>query len=131
MAPASRCGSCAHSLSNLLYPRWFTIISTSTSYASHTNIQLHFIAAARRYPKIFDDADVGPEAKRVFEDAQAMLKSIISEGWLRARGVVGLFPANSVGDDVEVYDVNGCVCVARSIHVDTRESRARTHATRA
>lgn len=57
----------------------------------------------RGYPKIFNDADVGSEAKKLYDDAQAMLAKIISEKWLIAKGVVGIFPANSVGDDVEIY----------------------------
>lgn len=57
----------------------------------------------RGYPKIFKDATVGEEAKRVFEDAQKLLSRIISDGSLRARGVVGLYPANSVEDDIELY----------------------------
>ena len=59
----------------------------------------------RGYPKIFDDADVGAEAKKLFADAQAMLKEIIDGKWLTARGVVGIFPANAVGDDVRVFPV--------------------------
>lgn len=57
----------------------------------------------RGYPKIFNDAEVGAEAKRLYDDAQAMLAQIIKEGWLQAKGVAGIFPANSVGDDVELY----------------------------
>mgnify|MGYP005991848739 CR=1 FL=1 len=57
----------------------------------------------RGYPKIFNDEDVGVEAKKLYDDAQAMLAKIISEKWLTAKGVVGIFPANSVGDDVEIY----------------------------
>jgi len=56
-----------------------------------------------RYPKIFDDAEKGSEAKKLFDDAQAMLDTIINEQWLKARAVIGLFPANAVGDDIEVY----------------------------
>ena len=56
-----------------------------------------------RYPKILDDAVVGDEAKKLFADAQAMLKQIIAENWLEARAVIGLFPANRVGDDIEIY----------------------------
>jgi len=55
------------------------------------------------YPKIFDDADKGEEAKKLFADAQKMLKKIISEQWLQAKAVIGLYPANSIGDDIEVY----------------------------
>ena len=55
------------------------------------------------YPKIFNDAEKGEEAKKLFADAQAMLKQIIEEKWLDARGIIGLYPANAVGDDIEVY----------------------------
>ncbi len=60
---------------------------------------------AGSYPKILDDAVVGVEARKVLADAQAMLRKIISGKWLRANGVFGLFPANSVndGDDIEIY----------------------------
>ena len=56
-----------------------------------------------RYPKILDDAEKGEEARKLFADAQEMLEKIQQEKWLRARAVVGLFPANAVGDDIEVY----------------------------
>jgi 5-methyltetrahydrofolate--homocysteine methyltransferase len=55
---------------------------------------------AGRYPAILDDAVVGPQARELFGDAQAMLRAITAEKWLTARAVVGLWPANSVGDDV-------------------------------
>ena len=58
---------------------------------------------AGTFPAILDDAVVGPTARGLYNDAQAMLQKIIGEKWLRARGVFGLFPANSVGDDVEIY----------------------------
>jgi 5-methyltetrahydrofolate--homocysteine methyltransferase len=57
-----------------------------------------------RYPKIFDDAEKGVEAGKLFADAQAMLKQIITEKWLTARAVIGFFPANATEtDDVEIY----------------------------
>ncbi|WP_435627818.1 methionine synthase [Candidatus Ferrigenium straubiae] len=57
-----------------------------------------------RYPKILQDEVVGSEARKLFADAQAMLKKIIAEKWLTANAVFGLFPANSVnGDDIEIY----------------------------
>jgi len=59
-----------------------------------------------RYPKIFDDPEKGVEAKKLFNDAQAMLDKIINEKWLSARAVIGLFPANAVDDDIEVYTDN-------------------------
>ncbi|MDH5217095.1 MAG: methionine synthase [Gammaproteobacteria bacterium] len=59
------------------------------------------------YPKILDDAEKGEEAKKLFNDAQAMLKEIIDHKWLRAKAVLQIFPANSVDDDtVEVYEDN-------------------------
>jgi 5-methyltetrahydrofolate--homocysteine methyltransferase len=57
-----------------------------------------------RYPAILQDEKVGVEATKLFNDAQALLKRIIQEKLFTAKGVVGLFPANSVGDDdIEVY----------------------------
>ena len=56
-----------------------------------------------RYPKIFEDPTVGPKAKELFDDAQALLNQIVRGKLLTARGVYGFFPANSVGDDIEVY----------------------------
>ncbi|HEC20786.1 MAG TPA: methionine synthase [Gammaproteobacteria bacterium] len=55
------------------------------------------------YPKIFSDPEKGEEARKLYDDAQKMLEQIISEHWLQAKAVVGIFPANSVGDDIEVY----------------------------
>ncbi|RVU00448.1 methionine synthase [Mucilaginibacter limnophilus] len=55
------------------------------------------------YPKIFDDKFVGDEAKKLFDDAQVLLKKIIDEKLLHANGVIGFWPANSVGDDIELY----------------------------
>jgi 5-methyltetrahydrofolate--homocysteine methyltransferase len=57
---------------------------------------------AGRYPAILDDAVVGAQARELFADARAMLTRIVDEKWLTARAVVGLWPANSVGDDIEV-----------------------------
>lgn len=56
-----------------------------------------------KYPKILKDEVVGEAATTLFADAQKMLKQIIDEKWLSARAVIGFFPANSVGDDIEVY----------------------------
>lgn len=60
------------------------------------------------YPKILDDATRGAEAKKLFADAQAMLQKIISEKWLKASAVIGIYPAASVNDDdIEVVYENG------------------------
>jgi 5-methyltetrahydrofolate--homocysteine methyltransferase len=55
------------------------------------------------FPGILDDPDSGETARKLYDDAQRMLDRLVDEGWLTANGVVGLFPANSVGDDIEVY----------------------------
>jgi 5-methyltetrahydrofolate--homocysteine methyltransferase len=57
----------------------------------------------RGYPKIFNDATVGGEAKKLFDDASAMLEDILTNGLLTVKGIVGMYAANSVGDDVELY----------------------------
>ncbi|MBW8822766.1 MAG: methionine synthase [Xanthomonadales bacterium] len=61
---------------------------------------------AGRYPAILNDEIVGKQASELFRDAQAMLKHIVAGKWLTARGVIGLFPAHSVGEDV-VLDTPG------------------------
>ncbi|RME56631.1 MAG: methionine synthase, partial [Deltaproteobacteria bacterium] len=60
-----------------------------------------------RYPRIFEDPLVGKEARRLHEDARAMLARLVAEKWVRAAGIIGLFPANSVGDDIEIYADEG------------------------
>lgn len=56
-----------------------------------------------RYPSILDDATVGPKAKELLSDAKRLLEEIVRENLLLARGCYGLWPANAVGDDIEVY----------------------------
>ncbi|MGZ0707347.1 methionine synthase [Coraliomargarita sp. W4R53] len=56
------------------------------------------------FPKILEHKKYGEQAKVIYEDAKKLLKQIIEEKRFRARSVVGLFPANSVGDDIELYD---------------------------
>jgi 5-methyltetrahydrofolate--homocysteine methyltransferase len=58
------------------------------------------------YPRILEDDKYGEAARHLFEDAQAMLKQLIAENWLTANGVVGFWPANSVGDDIALYADN-------------------------
>jgi 5-methyltetrahydrofolate--homocysteine methyltransferase len=71
---------------------------------------------AGRYPQILDDATVGEQARSVFADAQAMLKNIIDEQWVVANAVFGLFPANRVGDDIEIYRDETRSAVAMTWH---------------
>ena len=56
-----------------------------------------------KYPEILHDKVVGEAAQVLFKDAQEMLSKLISENWLQAKAVVGIFPANAVGDDIEIY----------------------------
>lgn len=56
-----------------------------------------------KYPAIFDDPVKGVEARKLFEDATTQLNEIIAKKMLKANGAVGLYPCNSVGDDIEIY----------------------------
>jgi 5-methyltetrahydrofolate--homocysteine methyltransferase len=56
-----------------------------------------------RFPKILDDPEVGEQARQLFEDAQKLLQDIVKGKLFTARGVYGFWPANSVGDDIELY----------------------------
>ncbi|MEQ2353219.1 methionine synthase [Pseudoalteromonas piscicida] len=58
---------------------------------------------AGKYPRILQDEVVGEEAQKLFHDANAMLDQLEQEGTLQPLGVIGLFPANRVGDDIEIY----------------------------
>ncbi|ELV8718956.1 methionine synthase [Vibrio vulnificus] len=69
-----------------------------------------------KYPTIFEHEEVGEEAKRLFEDANEWLDRIEQEGLLKARGMCGLFPAASVGDDIEVYTDESRTQVAKVLH---------------
>ncbi|MGA8433717.1 MAG: methionine synthase, partial [Methyloceanibacter sp.] len=55
------------------------------------------------YPRILQDDKYGEAARHLFDDARAMLKQLVEEKWLKANAVVGFWPANSVGDDIEIY----------------------------
>ena len=57
-----------------------------------------------KYPKIFNDEQVGEEAKKIYKDANDLLDKVIAEKWLTAKGVYGFWPANSDGDDILVFD---------------------------
>lgn len=56
-----------------------------------------------RYPAILDDNTVGPEARKLFADAKELLEKMVAGKWLSAKAVIGFWPANSVGDDIELY----------------------------
>ena len=72
---------------------------------------------AGRFPRILDDEIVGTEARKLYEDAKLMLRDIIDNKKLKARGVFGLFPANSVGhDDIEIYSDDSRDQVRMKVH---------------
>src|SRR5689334_16029383 len=56
-----------------------------------------------RFPDILNNPASGEAARKLYDEAQEMLDTLIKEKWLTANGVIGFFPANAVGDDVEVY----------------------------
>ena len=76
-----------------------------------------------RFPKILDDAEKGEEARKLYADAQAMLTQIIGQKWLGASAVVGLFPANAVGDDIEVYTDDARNQVRTTLHNLRKQGR--------
>ncbi|MFC1786268.1 methionine synthase, partial [Candidatus Neomarinimicrobiota bacterium] len=56
-----------------------------------------------KYPTIFNDGQIGEQVEKLFDDAQVLLKIISNDKLLQAKGIFGLFPANSNGDDIEIY----------------------------
>jgi 5-methyltetrahydrofolate--homocysteine methyltransferase len=68
------------------------------------------------FPAILDDPARGAAARALWKDAQAMLDRLVRERWLRARAVLGFFPASSVGDDIELYADAGRGAVLATLH---------------
>ena len=88
---------------------------------------------AGRYPAILTDNVVGPEAQKLFADAQDLLKRIVREKWLTANAVIGFWPANSIGDDIELYADNARKTPLATLHTlrqqiarDNNRDRAHT-----
>jgi 5-methyltetrahydrofolate--homocysteine methyltransferase len=71
---------------------------------------------AGRYPRILDDEVIGVEARKLLADGQQMLQQILDEKWLQARAVIGFYPANKVGDDVELYTDETRSSVLKTLH---------------
>jgi 5-methyltetrahydrofolate--homocysteine methyltransferase len=69
-----------------------------------------------RYPDVLNNAATSEEARKLLADANAMLDRIEREHWITARGVVGIFPANGVGDDIEVYADEARTTVLTTLH---------------
>ncbi|WP_162823894.1 methionine synthase [Lysobacter sp. TY2-98] len=86
---------------------------------------------AGRYPEILEDSIVGAQARELYRDARAMLDRIVNERWLRARAVFGIWPAQGVGDDVDVRIVAGTAATAGPRHAaaadDVADATVRLH----
>jgi 5-methyltetrahydrofolate--homocysteine methyltransferase len=78
-----------------------------------------------KFPRILEDEIVGIEAKKLYQDATDLLAKMIAEKWLNPIGVIGLFPANSVGDDIEIYspsDRNKIIHIQRTLRQQTKKA---------
>jgi 5-methyltetrahydrofolate--homocysteine methyltransferase len=69
-----------------------------------------------RFPDILNNPVSGEAARKLYDDAQEMLDTLIKEKWLTANGVIGFFPANAVGDDIEVYTDETRTKVLTTLH---------------
>ncbi len=78
-----------------------------------------------RYPQILEDEIAGERAKELFDDAQKMLDSLINDGSIGARAVWGFWPANAVGDDIELYADEERSAVIATIHTLRQQSEKR------
>ncbi|MEM8486768.1 MAG: methionine synthase [Bacteroidota bacterium] len=70
-----------------------------------------------KFPRLLEHPQIGPEARRVYDDANRLLDEIIAEKKLGARAVIGLFPANSVQDDIEIYTDETRASVEAKLHM--------------
>jgi 5-methyltetrahydrofolate--homocysteine methyltransferase len=78
-----------------------------------------------KYPDILNDPKLGEEARKVFDDANRLLDRVIREKALSAHGVIGIFPANSVGDDIEVYsDISRTRVISKFINLRNQELKS-------
>lgn len=76
-----------------------------------------------RYPNILEDKIIGEAATNLFHDAKRMLKNIIQEKWLQANAVIGFYPANSVGDDIEIYTDENRNKILTKFHMLRQQTR--------
>lgn len=70
-----------------------------------------------KFPQIFENEVIGSEAKKLYDDAQEVIKEIIQKNLLFANAVVGIYPANAVGDDIEVYEDDSREKVLTTFHM--------------
>ena len=75
-----------------------------------------------RYPAILEDPVVGEKAKELLEDATTLLRKIVAQRLFTANGVYGFFPANSVGDDIQVYRDESRTAVLMTLHTLRQQS---------
>jgi len=75
------------------------------------------------YPRIFDDVSVGSRAKELFEDAWRLLERIVEERSLQARGVYGFWPANSAGDDIQLFSEESRTRLLAAFHTLRQQIR--------
>lgn len=75
-----------------------------------------------RYPRILTDKVVGVEATKLFEDAKSMLRNLVDNKLLTANGVIGFWPANNIGDDIELYTDDTRTEVLTTIHTLRQQS---------
>ncbi len=74
------------------------------------------------FPRIFEDDFVGVEAKKLYDEARVLLDKIITDQSLKAKGVIGFWPANAVGDDIELYTDESRTQVYKTIHTLRQQS---------
>lgn len=79
---------------------------------------------AGKYPAILTDPVVGKEATKLYDDAQELLEKIIHEQWITAEGIFGLFPAQSIGDDIEISDPANGKVIAISHHLRQQREKS-------
>eukprot|EP00245_Coleochaete_scutata_P006803 TRINITY_DN21589_c0_g1_i1.p1 TRINITY_DN21589_c0_g1~~TRINITY_DN21589_c0_g1_i1.p1 ORF type:complete len:1401 (-),score=383.05 TRINITY_DN21589_c0_g1_i1:665-4759(-) len=81
----------------------------------------------RGYPKIFNDETVGPEAKKLFDEANVMLQDIITNKKLQVRAIVGMYAANAVGDDIELYEGEDRTTLKGKLHTIRQQAEKETN----
>ncbi len=81
---------------------------------------------AGKFPAILEDSVVGVEAQKLYNDARTLLQRMIDQKWTTARAIIGLFPANSIGDDIQVYsDETRSTILAELHHLRQQRQKAK------
>ncbi len=79
-----------------------------------------------KYPAILSDEIVGEQATNLFEDAQKMLSQIVSEKWFTAKGILGIFPANTINDDIIIGSTDVACNVSSTMFLTLRQQSQKT-----